>query len=313
VISRRHLLRGIAAAAAGSASVGSYAIAEPHSLVITTWRPRIASWPASLKLRLALLTDLHACDPWMSLDRISAIVERTNALAPDAVLLLGDYVASKRMLRYSRAIPERDWARVLAGLKAPFGVHAVLGNHDWWDDPETQLLRRGPPAAQRALEAAGIPVYENRASRLVKGGQPFWIAGLGDQTSFSLSAWREEVRPTWRHWQGTDDLPGTLELVTDDAPLVMMAHEPDIFHEMPARVALTVSGHTHGGQIRVPGLKPYVPSRYGDRYMYGHIVEEGRHLIVSSGLGCSGAPVRFGVPPEIVIVELGNWSPVVLS
>ncbi len=307
------MLRGLAMTAGSSIGVGGYAVAEPHSLIITTYRPKPIRWAAGLKLRLALLADFHACDPWMSVDRISGIVERTNALKPDAVLLLGDYVAGNRMLRFSRNIAERDWARALGGLKAPFAVHAVLGNHDWWDDKQAQLLRRGPPAAQRALEAAGIPVYENRATRLVKDGTPFWITGLGDQASFAPRAWVTGERPGHTGWASTHDLPGTLRLVTDDAPVIMMAHEPDIFDQMPDRVALTVCGHTHGGQVRLPGVIPYVPSLYGGRYIYGHIVERGRHLIVSSGLGCSSAPVRFGVPPEIVIVELGTWSAVAQS
>ena len=93
--------------------------------------------------------------------------------------------------------------------------------------------------------------------------------------------------------------------MTDDAPVILMAHEPDIFPEVPARVALTVSGHTHGGQVRLFGWSPIVPSAYGNRYAYGHVVEDDRSLVVSGGLGCSILPVRFGVPPEIVIVELG--------
>jgi|LNFM01.1.fsa_nt_gb predicted MPP superfamily phosphohydrolase len=302
------MLRGLAVTAGTSICIGGYAVAEPHTLIVKSYRPQPAQWPAHLKLRLALLADFHACDPWMSVDRIGDIVERTNALNPDAVLLLGDYVAGRKMLRFSRNIAERDWARPLAGLRAPYGVHAVLGNHDWWDDQEAQLLRRGPPAAQRALEAAGIPVYENRATRLVKDGQPFWITGLGDQTSYAPRAWAAGARVAISARDGTHDLPGTLRLVTDDAPVVMMAHEPDIFDVMPHRVALTVCGHTHGGQVRLPGISPYIPSRFGERFVYGHIVERGRHLIVSSGLGCSGVPVRFGVPPEIVIVELGSWS-----
>lgn len=313
VFSRRQMLRGLAMAAGSSIGIGGYAVAEPHSLIVKTYRPAPARWSDGLSLRLALLTDFHACDPWMSVDRIAGIVERTNALKPDAVLLLGDYVAGHRMLRFARNILERDWARALAGLKAPFGVHAVLGNHDWWDDRQAQLLRRGPPAAQRALESAGIPVYENRATRLVKDGRPFWIAGLGDQSSFAPRAWAPGVTPGPQGWESTHDLPATMRLVTDDAPVVLMAHEPDIFDQVPDRVALTVCGHTHGGQVRIPGMMPYVPSLYGDRFIYGHIVERGRHLIVSSGLGCSSAPVRFGVPPEIVIVELGRWSAVAQS
>ncbi len=307
------MLRGLAVTAGSSIGIGGYAVAEPQTLTVKTYRPQPTQWPAGLKLRLALLADFHACDPWMSLDRIASIVERTNTLKPDAVLLLGDYVAGRKMLRFSCNIAERDWARVLADLSAPYGIHAVLGNHDWWDDSRAQLLRQGPPAAQRALEAAGIPVYENRAARLVKDGRPFWITGLGDQSSFAPRAWAAGRRAGLSPADGTHDLPGTLRLLTDDAPVVMMAHEPDIFVQMPERVALTVCGHTHGGQVRLPGVKPYVPSRYGERFVYGHIVEHGRHLIVSSGLGCSGAPVRFGVPPEIVVVELGSWSAVAQS
>ena len=150
-----------------------------------------------------------------------------------------------------------------------------------------------------------MPVYENDAVRLVKNGRPFWIAGLGDQWAFWRPAGLVAVpaRPI-RH-EGVHDLTGTLGKIADDAPVILMAHEPDIFPEVPDRVALTVSGHTHGGQVRMFGYSPVVPSAYGLRYIYGHIVEQQRHLVVSGGLGCSGVPMRFGAPPEIVVVELG--------
>ena len=102
-----------------------------------------------------------------------------------------------------------------------------------------------------------------------------------------------------------DDLEGTLAKVTDGEPLLLMAHEPDIFPKIPERVSLTLSGHTHGGQVRFFGYSPVVPSRYKNRYAYGHIVEDNRHLIESGGLGCSNVPVRLGSPPEIDILELG--------
>jgi hypothetical protein len=151
-----------------------------------------------------------------------------------------------------------------------------------------------------ALEKAGVPVYENDAVRLVKDGRPFWLAGLGDQVALIRG----------RRWgrmlfDGVDDLPGTLAKVTDGAPVILLAHEPDIFARTPARVALTISGHTHGGQVRLFGYSPVVPSQFGNRYAYGHVIENGRHLIVSGGLGCSVLPVRFGVPPEIVFIEVG--------
>ena len=93
-------------------------------------------------------------------------------------------------------------------------------------------------------------------------------------------------------------------VLTNLAPVVLLAHEPDIFPQVPDRVALTLSGHTHGGQVRLFGYSPRVPSRYGNRFAYGHIVEDGRNLIVSGGLGCSILPVRIGVPPEIVMVHV---------
>ena len=139
-------------------------------------------WPADFELKIAVVADLHACDPWMSLEHIEAIVERTNALNADIIVMLGDYVAGHRHV--TRYIPATEWAPVLAGLKAPLGVHAILGNHDWWEDKAVQTRGRGPTRARRALEAAGIPVYENDARRLTKDDRAFWLAGLGDQLAY---------------------------------------------------------------------------------------------------------------------------------
>lgn len=108
-----------------------------------------------------------------------------------------------------------------------------------------------------------------------------------------------------KNFAGLDDLPGTLVKISDDAPVILLAHEPDIFPDVPKRVALTLSGHTHGGQVRLFGYSPVVPSRYGNRYAYGHVVEDERNLIVSGGLGFSIAPIRFGVRPEILSIDLG--------
>jgi len=179
-------------------------------------------------------------------------------------------------------------------------VHAILGNHDWWDDRAAQRTRKGPVLGRRMLERAGIPVYENDATRLVKDGRRFWLAGLGDQLAFIQGRRKRGTR----RFKGVDDLDGTLAKVTDQSPVILMAHEPDIFPRVPERVSLTLSGHTHGGQVRLLGFSPMVPSRYGNRYAYGHVVEHNRHLVVSGGLGCSILPVRLGVPPEIVLVDV---------
>jgi predicted MPP superfamily phosphohydrolase len=128
-------------------------------------------------------------------------------------------------------------------------------------------------------------------------GARFWLAGLGDQLAHFIGPSR---------FRGEDDLPGTLAQVRTSDPVIMLAHEPDIFVTVPDRVSLTIAGHTHGGQISVPFVPPvWAPSAYGARFAYGHIVERGRHMIVSGGLGCSKVPLRLGVPPEIVRVTLG--------
>ncbi len=311
MISRRDILKALAVAGISAPAFGGYAVAESQRQRVTRYAITPPGWTPGLKLRVAVIADLHACEPWMSVERIEHIVRQTNALEADAILLLGDYVVGHRLGKFSTPVTVGEWAAPLGKLKAPLGVHAVLGNHDWWDEGEVQDRRAGPTRAGKALEAVGIPVYENKAVRLIKDGKPFWLAGLGDQWAF----WRRDEdhdddaqgdEHARRQYTGVDDLPGTLGQLTDDAPVILMAHEPDIFPQVSARVALTLSGHTHGGQFRIFGYSPVVPSLFGNRFAYGHVVEGNRHLIVSGGLGCSKLPLRLGTPPEIVVVDLGN-------
>ena len=300
-ISRRRFLKTLGLSGAGTLALGSsygFAIEPLWRLDVTRYAVAPQGWPRGLKLSIAVIADLHAGGPAMPLERIEAIVEATNALGADTIVLLGDFAASHKFK--TRSIAPQDWAKALGELSAPLGVHAVLGNHDWWDDLGAQRRQAGPVHGRRVLEQVGIPVYENAVVRLAKAGQPFWLAGLGDQLAFV----RRRRPGGWRRFHGVDDLQGTLAQVTDHAPVILLAHEPDIFPRVPARVALTLSGHTHGGQVRLFGYSPMVPSRFGNRFAYGHVVENDRHLVVSGGLGCSILPVRMGVPPEIVLVDV---------
>lgn len=291
MISRRRLLQACLAA---PALLGGYAVGvEPFRVIERRYRPIIAGWPPDLPLRIVALSDFHAAEPWMSAARIRAIVADANALSPDIVLLLGDYVDGPILA--TRRVPDAEWATALGALRAPLGVHAILGNHDWWRDRAAQRRRAGPTSAGDALEAAGIPIYENRAIRLEKDGHGFWLAGLGDQWAF---------RP--RGAGGADDLRRTLSHIADDAPTILMAHEPDVFPRLPDRFALTLAGHTHARQVTFLGYAPIVPSRYGARYRHGHFQEGQRHMIVTAGLGTTILPVRLGAPPEIAIIELGR-------
>ena len=304
MFSRRQFFRVAAGGGATATSTMAYGFSEPVlQLGVVRYNLLPRRWPADFPLTIAVIADLHACDPWMSLERIGAIVARTNALQADVIVMLGDYVAGHRHV--TRTIPAREWAAVLAGLKAPLGVHAILGNHDYWDDRTVQRQGRGLTVARRALEAVGIPVYENDAVRLTKDARAFWLAGLGDQLAW-LPARR--FRPVAKI--GVDDLGATLAKVTDTAPVIRLAHEPDIAVRVPPRVALQLSGHTHGGQVRLLGWSPAVPARKGVRLAYGH-VRMACDVVISGGLGCSIVPFRLGVPPEIVYVTLGRSEPAV--
>jgi predicted MPP superfamily phosphohydrolase len=290
-VSRRALLRrGLALAGASTvvlASPGAYAAAEAaFELVVTRYAPAAPGWPHGQKLTITVIADLHAGGPNMGLARVRQVVNTANTLNGDMVVLLGDYFATHPFV--TEHVAPAAWAGELARLNAPLGIFAILGNHDWW---------YGIAAVRRALADVRIPILENDAVHLGRAGQRFWLAGLGDQIAYFLGPDR---------FRGVDDLPGTLAKIEDDDPVVLLVHEPDIFVKVPERVSLTLAGHTHGGQIRLPFREPtWTPSRYGARFSYGHIVEGGRHMIVSGGLGCSKIPVRLGVPPEIVQVTLG--------
>lgn len=271
------------------------AVIEPgFRLRTVTYKFTPPRWTPGLRLRIVLLADPHLIAPHMSLSRWQNIIKTANALEPDLHLLLGDYVTNHPF--HTAIVPVAHCADAAKNLNSTLGTYAICGNHDWWEDPASQKLGHGPTITQTTFENAGIPVLENKAIQLKKDGLPFWLSGTS-----SIVAIR---KPNW-DFESRADLPATLAQVTDDSPIIHMAHEPDLFTEIPDRVSLTVSGHTHGGQIRMFGYAPVIPSKYGNRFAYGHIVEENRHLIVSAGLGCSVIPVRFGSPPEIVVLDLG--------
>ncbi len=246
-------------------------------------------------LTCAVIADIHACDPWMSVDRLHEIVATTNALRPDLIVLLGDFTAGHDYV--TGPVYPAQWGEVLAGFRAPLGVFAILGNHDMWHGA---LVTEKPDVGsiRRALERADCALLENRSVPLVHRGHRFWLAGLADQIAVTTGATTH---------RGLDDLPGALKQITDDAPILLLAHEPYIFPRVPHRVSLTLCGHTHGGQVFVPGVSPWWHGPYGGmHHSYGHVVENGRHMIISAGLGTSLVPVRFMRPPEIVLVALGE-------
>jgi uncharacterized protein len=270
----------VAAALLAVAGLGLEAVVlEPDRLVVRRTDVALPSCPAALEgLRIAALSDIHAGAPHVNAAKLRLLVERTNAERPDLVVLLGDYVI--KGVPGGRFMAAEATARELAALRAPLGAVAVLGNHDWWYDG---------PRVRKALVGAGFRVLDNEAVALERGGRRFWVAGIGDL------------------WTGSPDPERALATVPDGEPVLALTHNPDIFPEVPARVALTLAGHTHGGQVRLPLLgAPIVPSRFGQRYAEGLVEEQGRRIFVTPGIGTSIVPVRLGVPPEISVVVLSR-------
>lgn len=253
---------------------------EPASLRVSEERVGL-QWPAR-PLRIAILTDLHVGSPFNGIDNLRRVVDRTNAAHPDMICILGDLVIQG--VPGGTFVPPEDIARELGRLTSRVGTYAVLGNHDGWLDRER---------VRRALAANGARVVEDTAVRVETPAGVVWVAGVSDL------------------WTGPHDLGAALSAVTSEfEPVLLLTHNPDVFPMVPRRVALTLAGHTHGGQVRLPWIgAPIVPSRFGQRFAAGHIVEGGRHLFVATGVGTSIIPVRYRVPPAVTILELESDSP----
>ena len=257
---------------------GSWAfLVEPNRLVLHQETLVLDNWPQRLDgLRVAVISDIHAGSSFIDAAKLQQIVVTTNQLNPDLIVILGDFMVTGRVLKHQ--VDPETIAAALKGLHARLGVYAVLGNHDWWFDGQR---------VWRALEQVGIRVLENDVSQIQCNGSAFWLWGLSDLYT----------RP--------QNIAGTFQRVPANEPLIAMTHSPDVFPDIPARVALTLAAHTHGGQVNFPVVgRLIVPSRFGQKYAAGHIQEAGKQLFVTTGIGTSIIPVRFRVPPEIVLLTL---------
>lgn len=256
---------------------------------ITRYRIAPRREVAAPRIRIAVLADLHACTPFMDEARIARIVDEVQALEADMICLLGDYAGHAWA---SKTLKPAQVAPLLARLTAPLGVHAVMGNHDWHDDPAAKRSRAASTIWHDALTEAGLPPLLNAARRMTVGGVAFTLAGLESQRAYSDD-------------HGADDVAAALAGTDPGHFTILLAHEPDIFPTLPDQVDLTLSGHTHAGQIRLFGRPWVVPSHHGRRYAYGHHADGSKQLVVSAGVGNTGPPFRLFCPPELVLIEVG--------
>lgn len=258
--------------------------------VITTWQVRPKGWNQG-KLKIGILADPHVGLPSVSMQRFRNVIKTLNEQDADLIVLLGDYRA--RYFYKTTLTPLDKIAKALTKLDAPLGVYGILGNHDWWDDKPTMKRGEAPCITETIFRAAGLNMLENENTTI---DNRFNLIGLGDQWAFKKDG----------ALVGVDDLDIAMNGIDPRLPNILLAHEPDIFPNLPDNIPLTLSGHTHGGQVIILGKPVATASKYGSRYYYGHIQEFGRDLIVSAGIGTSVLPFRFGRPPEITIVEIDD-------
>ena len=250
---------------------------EPNRLITRQETIAIDNWPRELDgLRIAVLSDIHAGGSFINDKKLHSIVDRTNALHPDLIVILGDYMSRNGWT--SKRVEPEVFGAALKNFSAPLGTYSVLGNHDWWYN--SVKVRAG-------LEQNGIKVLENEVLQIEARGVSLWLVGLADL------------------WEGPQRIEETIAKVPEGQTMIALTHNPDIFPNLPERVPLLLAGHTHGGQVRFPIIGSVVQTtKYGHRYERGHVFENNHHLFVTTGIGTSIMPVRFGVTPEIVLLTL---------
>jgi predicted MPP superfamily phosphohydrolase len=230
--------------------------------------------------RIAQISDLHY-GPYTGEREVRAAMEAVRAARPDLIVLTGDFVTATWIFHYgSRPVNKiLPCAELLSELRAPYGVYAVLGNHDWGTDADT---------ISSSLRCAGIRVLRNEAVAIERGNARFWLAGVDCATERAA------------------DLDRTLASIPRHEAVVLLAHEPD-FADQAARypVDVQLSGHSHGGQIVIPGVPGYLPP-LGRKYPRGLYQVGNLRLYVNRGIGVSGAPIRYGAPPEVTVMGLGG-------
>lgn len=266
--------------AAGSAAALAFYAGEisRHEIEIIHRSITLSGLPdAFAGMRVVQISDLHF-ELYDEAFFLKAVVRRVNALAPDLVVLTGDFVSRGELPRHIAVARGYECAELLSRITCPLR-YAILGNHDIIADAA---------AVTDALVTHGIPVLANSYLPLERDGSRLWLAGIKDAL---------EQRP---------DLAAALPTATSDEPVILLAHEPDFAdHAVGRKIALVLSGHTHGGQIRLPFLPPLMLPPMGTRYVHGlFTLPDGMQLNVNRGIGAVILPFRFRCPPEITVMTL---------
>ncbi|MCB0193530.1 MAG: metallophosphoesterase [Anaerolineae bacterium] len=279
-LNRRTFIKGAAGLAAttcltGTAGVAAYQYGtniETHWLAVEKVQIPIKNLKPALEgFKIVQLSDIHL-HPFTQIEFIREVVDTAQALQPDLIALTGDYV-----LESADSIFEL--APVLATLNPTYGIYASLGNHDLWTNADT--VRHG-------FAESGLTLLRNEGLAFDVGNAQLFIAGVDDG------------------WSGHPDLSAALDTHPGDIPTILLAHEPDLADRFVAdkRVSLQLSGHTHGGQVRLPGKGPLILPRLGKKYELGLYRVEDLWVYTNRGVGVIGPPVRINCRPEITELTL---------
>ena len=262
---------------------------EPRRLVFNAQDVPVKGLDSAFDgLRIAAIGDVHGGTNYVTKERLQDIVRLTNEQQPDIIVLLGDYVGHEPGFS-EITMPMPEVADGLQGLRAPYGVYAVLGNHDGW---------YGDKKVTSELGRVGITVLQNEVATISVNGKQLRLVGLKDHL---------ELAPKW----SSISTDASTYLAGGDGQIILLEHSPDILPAVTGDrlispdLRLILAAHTHGGQVWLPLIgSPIVPSNYGQKYRAGHIREVGVDMFVTTGIGTSLLPFRFLVPPEIAVLTL---------
>jgi len=269
----------LGATAGVAALAASTTLLEPNLPRVVLKEIALRRWPSQLDgFTIALLSDFHY-DPYFSVHPLRRAIGLVNALQPHLIVLTGDFVSAPMFGEPARAAAAAEpCAELLRKMHAPHGLWAVLGNHDCYTDSKR---------VSSALRAAGIAVLTNQSVPIERDGARFWLGGVEDVLEESA------------------DVGATLRDVPSGEAVVLMAHEPDYADHISAHpVDLQLSGHSHGGQIRVPYMRPFFLPELAKKYIWGLYKIHTLTLYTNPGLGTVNLPLRMNCPPEITLLTL---------
>ena len=257
---------------------GLYAyFVEPQRFVITKQTIEVNNWSnQNNNFKIVAISDIHGGAHYMDEARIRYIVEQANAQNPDLIVLLGDFISESNGKGSSLMMPVSVMADNLSGLKAKFGVFAVIGNHDWWHDEKE---------VRQNLERVGYRVLENESANFQNNGQTISIIGIED---------------FWKRRKV--DVKNLVKNIDPKQNIIAITHNPDSFDQLPDGISLLLAGHTHGGQVVIPFYGPPIVVAKRE-YTRGLIKKNNQSLFVTTGVS---AMFRFGVPPEIAVVTINS-------